>query len=342
MNRRICRLLCKGHISQARSLLPTCRHAHNRSLEEYELEREQQSALHKRVQKISVNFVGVPGAEDIRLDMNKYTSTPYACAKHISEYHQKHSCLSLVNGVPWDMHRPIIEDCAIQFLNFQQDDPSIINQAYWRACAFILGSVLERALKPECNVRLHRPPDFSVESGSFAYDFSAEFGREDWRPTSRELLLLSQMALKLSHGIKGKANFYTILPLDVPLDVAKRMFSHNSKKLDQLEELRQLDDKTDVTVYKMGNHVDMLNTGGPLISNADVIGRFNVAAIHKIGEDGVRSTYRAQGVSLPAALTMHPWTYDHLIKNATLLNTSEELPREETKERVKEVEALSG
>ena len=35
------------------------------------------------------------------------------------------------------------------------------------------------------------------------------------------------MAVKLSLGLKGKPNFYFITPLEVSVDIAKKMFEHN-------------------------------------------------------------------------------------------------------------------
>ena len=38
------------------------------------------------------------------------------------------SVLALVNGVPWDMHRPLVEDCDIRFLHFKDEDATLANQ----------------------------------------------------------------------------------------------------------------------------------------------------------------------------------------------------------------------
>lgn len=40
----------------------------------------------------------------------------------------KRSVVALVNGQPWDMHRPLTEDCELQFLHFKDEDPEIPNQ----------------------------------------------------------------------------------------------------------------------------------------------------------------------------------------------------------------------
>ena len=38
------------------------------------------------------------------------------------------SVLALVNGQPWDMHKPLTEDCELRFLHFKDEDPSLSNQ----------------------------------------------------------------------------------------------------------------------------------------------------------------------------------------------------------------------
>ena len=44
----------------------------------------------------------------------------------------------------------------------------LLLQAFWRTCSFVLGSILERAFKPEYNLILHRVLDSPGEFGPFA------------------------------------------------------------------------------------------------------------------------------------------------------------------------------
>ena len=46
----------------------------------------------------------------------------------ISELLMERSVLALVNGEPWDMHRPIETDCSVKFLHFKDDDPLLVNE----------------------------------------------------------------------------------------------------------------------------------------------------------------------------------------------------------------------
>ncbi len=46
----------------------------------------------------------------------------------MSELLCNRSVLALVNGVPWDMHRPLEDDCELKFLHFKDEDPDHCNR----------------------------------------------------------------------------------------------------------------------------------------------------------------------------------------------------------------------
>ncbi|XP_076334115.1 large ribosomal subunit protein mL39-like [Tachypleus tridentatus] len=68
------------------------------------------------------------------------------------------SVLAEVNGKLWDMHRPLEENCTLRFLHFKTEDPFQVNKAFWRSCSFLLGLVLEKALRDDFYVELHSWP----------------------------------------------------------------------------------------------------------------------------------------------------------------------------------------
>ncbi|RXM33886.1 39S ribosomal protein L39, mitochondrial [Acipenser ruthenus] len=96
--------------------------------------------------------------------MNKGLSTPYSCARHLSEWHSKNSILALVNGEVWDMHCLLTQSCEIQFLTFKDEDPEEVNKAYWRSCAMLMGQVLESAFKEEFSVQLLQSPEENLRA----------------------------------------------------------------------------------------------------------------------------------------------------------------------------------
>lgn len=52
----------------------------------------------------------------------------YCLLADIQELLMTRSALALVNGKPWDMHKPLVEDCELRFLHFKDDDPALSNQ----------------------------------------------------------------------------------------------------------------------------------------------------------------------------------------------------------------------
>ena len=58
-------------------------------------------------------------------------STIYCDFVDFNKYHEGFTALSLVNGEPWDMHKPLVEDCDVKFLTFQLDDPTLANQVQY-------------------------------------------------------------------------------------------------------------------------------------------------------------------------------------------------------------------
>lgn len=249
-----------------------------------------------------MEYKGVP--EDCTLVMNKGLSTPFNCAMHIQELLMTRSALALVDGEPWDMHRPLHSSCQLQFLHFQDENPTAVNIAFWRSCSFILGYVLETAFKNEHYVELCSFPKPKVRSGSFVYDADLRLG--DWKPFQTELNCLSRIGAKLYHA---DLRFER---LEVDASVAQKMFEDNRFKLAQVPQIAaQSQSGSNVTVYRMGSHVDI--TSGPLISSTGLLGRFTVTAVHDIDSPAFGRLKRVQGVALPTQLQMHYWTYDNII-----------------------------
>lgn len=56
------------------------------------------------------------------------------------------------------MHRPIPDNCKLEFLHFHSPNPALVNKAFWRSCSFLLGSVAMNAFKDNVNVHLHSFP----------------------------------------------------------------------------------------------------------------------------------------------------------------------------------------
>ncbi|XP_076438446.1 large ribosomal subunit protein mL39-like [Babylonia areolata] len=276
----------------------------------FEAEKQRQRSLIPRIEKMEVKFKGQ--VKDSTLIMNKNLSTPFHCAMHIDELLTTRSALALVDGQPWDMHRPLTHSCQLELLHFHDLDPTIVNEAFWRTCSFILGYVLETAFKDQHYVELCSFPKPNVRSGSFVYD--ADLKLPEWTPSSRELDILGRTGYKL---------FFKDLPferLEVDASLAQKMFEDNRFKWAQVPSMAERSETgSKVTVYRMGDHVDI--TAGPLIARTGQLGRFAVTAFHNIQSSSYGPLTRVQGVALPVQLNMHYWTFDNILgRRAKKLN----------------------
>lgn len=119
----------------------------------FEEEKNRQKAAVGRVNKIKVQYS--TWDEDVTLLMNQNISTPYDCARHISEGIAKLSALAMVDGKPWDMHRPLEDACDLKLATMRTPSDRSVNNAFWRTCSLVLGSVIETAFKDDIEVHLH-------------------------------------------------------------------------------------------------------------------------------------------------------------------------------------------
>lgn len=183
-----------------------------------EEKRRQRSEL-GRIDKIEVTYKSVE--EDVVMMMNRDISTPYDCARHISENVAKTAAIALVDGRIWDMHRPFTGDCELNLVTMQSPKTGAVNYAFWRTCSLILGAVAESAFKDHVDVHLHSFPVPAIHSGSFTYDVFIDL--PDWRPTDSELRAMSALFIKLT------SQELPLERLEVPSGVALDIFQVDMK-----------------------------------------------------------------------------------------------------------------
>ena len=76
----------------------------------------------------------------------------------MSEALVERSALAIVDGKPWDMHRPLESDCEVQLKSFHDLDPFHVNKAFWRSCSFLLGYACESVFGENVPITLHSFP----------------------------------------------------------------------------------------------------------------------------------------------------------------------------------------
>lgn len=78
----------------------------------------------------------------------------------------RRSALALIDGNKiWDMHRPLEDNCELQLLHFQDENPAHVNKAFWRTCSLMLGAVATNVFKNHIQVNLHSFPRPNGENG---------------------------------------------------------------------------------------------------------------------------------------------------------------------------------
>lgn len=71
-----------------------------------------------RVERVRVSYNGLTGPST-ELSMAKGISTPFDCAKHLSQMLSDRAVIALVDGSPYDMHRSITADVTLDFIHFK-------------------------------------------------------------------------------------------------------------------------------------------------------------------------------------------------------------------------------
>ncbi|XP_066517225.1 39S ribosomal protein L39, mitochondrial isoform X2 [Hoplias malabaricus] len=273
-------------------------------------EQERQRSLYPRIEKIEVTMQG-PGLQGTLLIMNKGLSTPYSCAKHLTEWHVSSAALALVDGEPWHLHRPLLDSCSLTLLTFKDANPQLANQAYWRSCAALLGQVLDNAFKEEYSVELLKIPEVPVTAGAFCCDLVLDPQLDSWTPSEENLRSLNREAHQLIHKDLPWE------PLEVTAPVALEIFSHSRCKEEEVKEKASQSPNGTVSLYRCGDHV--LLAGGPLVARTGLCSQYEVTALHTVKEGQWGLQRRAQGLSLPVNLTAHHSVWRNLRKRAEKL-----------------------
>lgn len=306
----VCRLFHRRFASAAASVRLSTAEIRSQRNAVFCREQDRQRALYPRVEKIEVTMQG-PGLDGTLLVMNKGMSTPLSCARHLTEYHVTSSALALVDGEPWHLHRPLTHSCSLTLLTFKDSDPLLVNQAYWRSCAALLGHVLETAFKDDFAVELLATPELPVTSGAFCCDVLLDPQLDSWTPSQESLRSLTRGALQLVHQDLAWE------PLEVAPSVALEVFSHSRFKQEEVEQKAAENPRGTVTLYRCGDHV--LLSGGPLVARTGLCSQYEVTALHNLGPGPGGLRRRVQGVSLPLQLQAHHTVWRKLRQRAEKL-----------------------
>uniref|UniRef100_A0A3Q2PYQ5 Large ribosomal subunit protein mL39 n=1 Tax=Fundulus heteroclitus TaxID=8078 RepID=A0A3Q2PYQ5_FUNHE len=318
VTRTACRVFQRRFASAAAALRPSPAEVRGQRNAVFSREQARQRALYPRVEKIEVTVRG-PGLDGTLLIMNRGMSTPLSCARHLTEHHVNNSALAIVDGEPWPLHRPLTHSCTLTLLTFKDSDPTLVNQAYWRSCAALLGQVLETAFKDDYAVELLSTPEVPVTSGAFCCDVVLDPRLDSWTPSEESLRSLTRGAQQLIHQNLAWE------PLEVTPSVALEVFSHSRCKQEEVEQKAAHSPKGTVMLYRCGEHV--LLSGGPLVARTGLCSQYEVTAVHSLGQGPWGHHRRAQGLSLPLQLQAHHTIWRKLRQRAEKPRLLDACPR---------------
>ncbi|XP_030604679.1 large ribosomal subunit protein mL39 [Archocentrus centrarchus] len=309
-SRTVCRALQRRFASPAAAQRPSLAEVRGQRNAVFSREQARQRALYPRIEKIEVSLQG-PGLDGTLLVMNRGMSTPLSCARHLTEHHVTNSALALMDGQPWPLHQPLTHSCSLTLLTFKDGNPTLVNEAYWRSCAALLGQVLETAFKDDYTVQLLSTPEVPVLSGAFCCDVVFDPQLDSWTPSEESLRSLTRGAQQLIHQDLAWE------PLEVAPSVALEAFSHSRCKQEEVEQKASQSPKGTVMLYRCGDHV--LLSGGPLVARTGLCSQYEVTAIHSLGQGSWGLHRRAQGLSLPLQLQAHHTVWRKLRQRAEKL-----------------------
>ncbi|KAI3731474.1 hypothetical protein L1987_62662 [Smallanthus sonchifolius] len=238
-------------------------------------------------------------SDGTEMNGQKWETTPLEIAKKISKSLEKNALISQVDGVLWDMKRPLEGDCQLKIFTFEHDEG---RDTFWHSSAHILGQALEQTY----GCKLCIGPCTTRGEGFYYDGFYGDLGLND-----------DHFDKIVSAAKKAAAEQQPFERIEVSREQALEMFSDNKFKVEIISDLPE--DKT-ITVYRCGPLVDLCR--GPHIPNTGfvkAIACLKASAAYWRGNKDRESLQRVYGISYPdqkrlkeyIALLEEAKKYDH-------------------------------
>ncbi|PHU29015.1 Threonine--tRNA ligase, cytoplasmic [Capsicum chinense] len=209
----------------------------------------------------------------------KWNTTPLDIAKEISKSLASNALIAKVNGVLWDLLRPLESDCKLELFTFDSDEG---RDTFWHSSAHILGESLER--KYGCKLCIG---PCTTRGEGFYYDaFYGDLGLNEDH--------FKGIEAEAAKAVSEKQPFERI---EVSRQQALDMFSDNRFKVEIINDLPE--DKT-ITVYRCGPLVDLCR--GPHIPNTSFVKALaclKASSAYWRGDKDRESLQRVYGISYP-------------------------------------------
>eukprot|EP00002_Diphylleia_rotans_P009432 TRINITY_DN1965_c0_g1_i1.p1 TRINITY_DN1965_c0_g1~~TRINITY_DN1965_c0_g1_i1.p1 ORF type:complete len:690 (+),score=151.82 TRINITY_DN1965_c0_g1_i1:60-2129(+) len=237
--------------------------------EEYKGRRQAEAQLESKPIKVTV--------EGQVRDAESHKTRPFDIAKALGDEFTKNAIAAKVNRVKWDLFRPLVEDCALEFIFFESDEGKEI---FWHSSSHILGQALEVLY----GAHLCKGPP--VEDG-FYYDVVAD----------KAIAQDSYDAIeKAANRIVKESQAFE--RLEMSKEEALEMFKHNHFKVEIIG--KRVPDGSRCTAYRCGPLIDLCR--GPHLPSTARVKAFAVtknSSAYWEGDSSRESLQRIYGVSFP-------------------------------------------
>ncbi|KAL9258313.1 Threonine--tRNA ligase, mitochondrial 1-like protein [Drosera capensis] len=246
----------------------------------------------------------------------RWETTPFNVASAISKSLASNALIASVDGVLWDMMRPLEGDCELKLFTFESDEG---RDTFWHSSAHILGQALEM----EYGCKLCIGPCTTRGEGFYYDGFYGEsslnedhFKRIDDRASRavsekqpfERIEVSREQALEMFSENQFKVGGSSLLCNEWILAVSAGYFlamhftslSYFEVFLNQVEIIKDLPEDKTITVYRCGPLVDLCR--GPHIPNTSFVKAFRCLKASSAYWRGVKdreSLQRVYGISFP-------------------------------------------
>ncbi|VVC93083.1 unnamed protein product [Leptidea sinapis] len=219
------------------------------------------------------------------VEAKAWKTTPYDVAKGISQGLADSTIIARVNGVLWDLDRPLEGDSKLELLRWDNTDAQAV---FWHSSAHMLGEAMERIYG---GCLCYGPP---IEEG-FYYDmYYPEKGI-----SSTDFQTVEGLVKKIA---KEKQPFER---LELTKEQLLEMFDYNPFKVRILKE--KVNTPT-TTVYRCGPLIDLCR--GPHVRHTGKVKAFKVtknSSTYWEGKADAETLQRMYGVSFPEPKQLKEW-----------------------------------
>ncbi|XP_013783023.1 threonine--tRNA ligase, cytoplasmic-like isoform X2 [Limulus polyphemus] len=219
------------------------------------------------------------------LEAQSWCTTPYQVAQGISQGLADNTVIAKVNGVLWDLDRPLENSCNLQLLKFDCEEGQ---QVFWHSSAHIVGEAMERVYG---GCLCYGPP---IDNG-FYYDMYLQ----DQCISSSDFPVLESVVKSI---VKEKQPFER---LELSKDDLLEMFKYNPFKVRILKERVKT---PTTTVYRCGPLIDLCR--GPHVRHTGKVKALKItknSSTYWEGNAEAETLQRIYGISFPDNKQLKEW-----------------------------------